>query len=396
MIETERENYDGSQLAWLPEAARAEHLRDHGELSGGDPGVEAAIDSGVAWLCLAQDGSLSHDGGVADLYSLIEGWGSSYPETTGYIIPTFLTYAKLRSDNTVRERARRMLDWLVSIQFPDGSFQGGTISAEPKLPTVFNTGQILIGLAAGVREFGDEYFEPMRRAADWLVKVQEPDGSWRKFESPFVDPGEKTYCAHVAWGLLEATRVAPDRYYAEAALANLHWTVSEQNAVGWFAKCDFDNPDQPLTHTLAYAWRGVLEGYVFARDSEFLVASQKAADGFLRAMQVDGFIPGRVRSDWRAAVEWACLTGSAQIVHCWLLLYQLTGEERYRDAGYLANSYVRRLVRTTGPPEVVGAVKGSFPIDGDYCEYSYVNWACKFFVDANMLEREIRAAESKD
>jgi hypothetical protein len=395
MVETQEEMRDSSQLAWLPQSARTEYLNDHRELSAEDPGIESAIDCGVAWLCLAQDKSSSQDGGVADLYSLIDGWGPSYPETTGYIIPTFLAYSKLRSVDTVRERARRMLDWLVSIQFADGSFQGGTVDAAKKVPTVFNTGQILLGLAAGVREFGEAYYEPMRRAADWLVRVQEPNGSWRKFESPFVNPGEKTYCAHVAWGLFEAARVVPDTHYADAALANVRWVMSEQNAEGWFSKCDFDNPVEPLTHTLAYAWRGVLEGHIFARDPALLASSRKTAEGFLQAMRGDGLIPGRIRSNWRGTVEWACLTGSVQIAHCWLLLYQLTGEERYREAGYLANSYVRRLVRIAGTPEVVGAVKGSFPVDGEYCEYSYVNWAGKFFVDANILEKEIRAEESK-
>jgi hypothetical protein len=34
-------------------------------------------------------------------------------------------------------------------------------------------------------------------------------------------------------------------------------------------------------------------------------------------------------------------------------------------------------------------VKGSFPIDGGYCTYMYPNWACKFFIDSNLLERRI-------
>jgi hypothetical protein len=39
-----------------------------------------------------------------------------------------------------------------------------------------------------------------------------------------------------------------------------------------------------------------------------------------------------------------------------------------------------------GPPDVRGGVKGSFPVDGAYGPYEYLNWACKFFVDANLLE----------
>lgn len=378
------------ELEGLPGRAREEYLKDRLGLPLEDPGVERAIDCGIAWLCLAQDKSASHDGGVAQLYSLWDVWGHSYPETTGYIVPTMLSYAKLRSDNTARDRAKRMLDWLVSIQFEDGSFQGGTMHAAPRLPTVFNTGQILLGLAAGVREFGDRYREPTRRAADWLVQVQDSDGCWRKYESPFVEPGAKTYSAHVAWGLLEAARLASDTTYSDAALANVNWVLGQQAANGWFPKCDFDDPAEPLTHTLGYAWRGILEAYLFGRNPDLLNAGRKTADGFLQAMQEDGFIPGRIRSDWRGSVTWACLTGTVQVAHCWLLLYQLTGEVRYRDAAYTANRYVRRTMHVSGPPELVGGIKGAFPVDGEYCEYDFVSWATKFFVDSNMLEKAIR------
>src|SRR5215510_13456269 len=134
----------------LPPLAKAEHRHDRAGLSGQDPGIERAIDEGIAWLGRAQDHSTSRDGGVARHYSLITGWGASYPETTGYIIPTMLEYARWRSGERgcqARQRAKRMLDWLVSIQFPEGGFQGGPVGAQPHIPVTFNTGQILIGLA---------------------------------------------------------------------------------------------------------------------------------------------------------------------------------------------------------------------------------------------------------
>ena len=44
----------------------------------------------LAWIARAQDHSLSADGGVARHYCLVTGWGTSYPETTGYIVPTII------------------------------------------------------------------------------------------------------------------------------------------------------------------------------------------------------------------------------------------------------------------------------------------------------------------
>ena len=43
-----------------------------------------------------------------------------------------------------------------------------------------------------------------------------------------------------------------------------------------------------------------------------------------------------------------------------------------------------------GPPEVRGGVKGSFPIYGDYGAYQYLNWACKFLIDALLCEQDVR------
>ncbi|MCK4720769.1 hypothetical protein KAU08_08925, partial [bacterium] len=131
-------------------------------------------------------------------------------------------------------------------------------------------------------------------------------------------------------------------------------------------------------------------------DDELLQASIKTADGMLGAIKEDGFIPGRLYSDWSGAVGWACLTGSVQIAHCWLLLYRITGDLRYRNAAFTTNRYVRRTMKTSGRPETLGAIKGSFPVNGKYSPYIYINWACKFFVDSNMCEKEIRDREGAD
>jgi hypothetical protein len=147
----------------LPARAAQALARDLRGLPLNDPGIDAAVDAGVEWLGRAQDMSTTRDGGVAKNFSLITGWSSSYPETTGYIVPTLAAYAKISGDASYLDRARRMLDWLVSIQFENGAFQAGSVGAKNLVPVTFNTGQILIGLACGVAEFGEAYREPMRR-----------------------------------------------------------------------------------------------------------------------------------------------------------------------------------------------------------------------------------------
>ena len=376
-------------------AARAEVKRERGAAGHQDIPVDVAISEALAWLGRAQDHSPSADGGVARHYCLVTGWGESYPETTGYIIPTLIREARISGDASLLVRAQKMLDWLVSIQMLCGAFQGGTIGESPVVPVTFNTGQGLMGLAAGVSEFGSSYRKAMVNAADWLVATQDSDGCWRKHATPFAAPGEKSYEAHVSWGLLEAARLEPERGYAEAAMRNMHWALSQQNSGGWFANCCLSDPGNPLTHTLGYVLRGLIAGYEFTGDAKILQEVRRAAEGALTALRPDGFLPGRLDSQWQGTVSWACLTGTAQMAACWLLLYRATGDVRFRKAGMIANRYVRSTVCLDGPLEIRGAVKGSFPVSGGYAPYQYPNWACKFFIDSNSLERTICEEESE-
>ena len=374
----------------LPQVAKEAARRDRRGAVLVDTGIPSAVEASLDWLGVAQDRSASHDDGFARHYSLLTGWSASYPETTGYIVPTLIAGIPGRANDVNIARALRALDWLVSIQLPSGGFQGGVVGQTPVVHVTFNTGQILLGLASGVSAFGDRYRPAMRAAASWLATTQDEDGAWRKNPTPFAKWGEKAYETHVAWGLLEAARLEPDSEYGEFALRNIRWALTKQRANGWFNDCCLTDPDRPLAHTVGYALRGVLEGYRFSGEERLLSAAIRTADGLLSAVDARGFLPGRLKSDWTAAADWSCLTGSVQIAHCWLLLYQITGDNRYRDAAYRVNAYVRARIELHGREEIRGGVKGSFPVDGEYGRFEYLNWACKFFIDASLLGAEIR------
>ena len=382
--------------ARLSPAARSEQLSDRDGLPAFDPGPAAVVKACTDWLAAAQDHSASADGGVARDYSLQTGWSSSYPETTGYIIPTMIAMAQRTGDAALHGRARHMLDWCVAIQFDNGGFQGGKIDSTPRVPVTFNTGQILLGLAAGVAAYGDAYTEAMHGAARWLRDSQDADGCWRKYPTPFAQPGEKAYETHVAWGLFEADRVAPGHGYGAAGLRQVDWALTRQQPNGWFASNCLDDPALPLSHTIGYALRGLLEAYRYSARAGLLHAAMRTGAGVASAVTGDGYLPGRLGPHFEPGADYACLTGSAQNAHCLFLLYQLTGERRLLDAGRRLNRYVRRAVAIGGPAHIRGGVKGSFPVDGDYGTWSYLNWAAKFCIDANLLEmaldQEIRDA----
>src|SRR5215467_8402756 len=119
-----KRRYHETQLPFVCKEALA---RDRWGLPEQDPDLNECVHAAVDWICRAQDNSASKDGGVAHNYSLLKGWSTSYPETTGYIIPTLMAYSRTCGNGAVVPRVQRMLDWLVSIQFPEGGFQGGRI-----------------------------------------------------------------------------------------------------------------------------------------------------------------------------------------------------------------------------------------------------------------------------
>ncbi|GAB4144189.1 MAG: hypothetical protein Tsb0016_13590 [Sphingomonadales bacterium] len=374
----------------LSPLARAVLREDHAGLPSRDPGLQPAIDAALDWLCRAQDRSASQDGGVARDFSLLRGWNNSYPETTGYVVPTLIAAADAYDRPQLLARAQRMLDWFLAIQLDGGGFQGGVIGQTPVVPVTFNTGQILIGLAIGAARFDDaRYYDAMHRAAAFLRDSQDADGCWRSHPTPFAARGDKAYETHVAWGLFEAERVAPGEGYGEAGLAQTRWALSRQAGNGWFEDNCLNRPEAPLTHTIGYVLRGVVEAYRLSSAEEFLTGALKTANALLDCVDGDGKIAGRLDRQWQSAVPWVCLTGTAQIAACWWLLGDICARSDFQDAARRANRYVRRTVKLDGAADIVGGVKGAFPVDGDYGAWEYLNWAAKFFIDAQMLEQRL-------
>ena len=359
--------------------------RDFLGMKNDDPGPEVVIAESLRWLGRAQDESASHDGGVARHFSIKNGWSSSYPETTGYIIATLLDGRFDPDSGDSRRRAVDMLRWLVSIQYPEGGFQGGMIDQLPRVPVTFNTGQILIGLSAGAN-IEPTFKEAAHKAAVWLATTQDDDGCWRRHSTPFAEKNDKAYETHVSLGLFAAHAMDLTRDYLAAGLRQVDWAIQQQLPNGWLKNCCLSDASRPLTHTLGYALRGIVGAYESSKQDRYLAAAVKLAQGLLDQQQPEGQLAGRFDSQWRPAVNWVCLTGLSQIAECWLLLHRYTGNAAFAAAAKRANRFVRRTVAIEGPLDIRGAVKGSHPISGDYGKWQYLNWASKFTIDANRAE----------
>ena len=114
-----------------------------------DPEHEPHLVAAIEWLVQAHDAT--PDGGISRGFSLAwhpyfggRGWQPSYPETTGYIIPTLYAAARRLGRPDLAARARRAAHWEIEIQLRTGAVRGGVVG-EPESPAVFNTGQVLLG-----------------------------------------------------------------------------------------------------------------------------------------------------------------------------------------------------------------------------------------------------------
>lgn len=344
------------------------------------------LDAAIAWLKHAQD--VTGNGGVAQTYLIrSKRWAPSYPETTGYIIPTLYRYAALAGDADCRARARRMADWEIDIQHPTGGVLAGALGDSDQ-PTIFNTGQVIFGWVRAFEEEQDErYRQAAIRAADWLIAVMDDDGCWRQFGSPMTGKQVNTYNTRSAWSLARVHDITGDRRYLEAAVKNAEWAMSQRNSLGWLAQNCLQDNTQPFTHTIAYAMRGLLEIGAAAGREDLVGAARVIGDAMVAALPGDGFLPGRFNDQWQATVKWSCLTGDCQLGINWGRLYQITGEEKYRQATTCILGFVKKTQRLVAEnADAVGAIKGSHPVDGGYHPWQYPNWATKFYADALMMD----------
>ncbi len=341
----------------------------------------AALD----WLCRAQDATGC--GGVSYAYGLKRGWHPPYPETTGYLIPTFYAAADHLGEPLYADRAGRMAEWLLGLQMPSGAYSGGTVDDPPR-PEVFNTGMILFGLIEAFRRTGQEaYREEAARAGAWLVEVQDTDGAWRRHSFGDIP---HTYHTRVAWALLDLHGVAPEKAYREAAVRNLRWASGQQQQNGWLSLCAFDETSPPFTHTLVYALRGFLECGLILGDEDLVARAKGPAEALMRRFEADGFLGGTCDASWQTRDRFACLTGCAQFAHLCLRLFEVGGGGRFLNAALRMNVLVKSTQDLTSRnPGIRGGVKGSQPLWGAYLPFRYPNWAAKFFVDALMLEEKV-------
>ena len=326
------------------------------------------------------------DGGIAAYYSLLSGYSESYPEVTGYIVPTLYEVARSTGDHNAASAAERATHWLLSLQMPSGAFPAGVHCDRPQA-SVFNTGQILQGL---VRAYLETDRTDLREAAiaagNWLVDQQHTDGSWSGQAT--YQQASHTYYSMVSWALAQLSVTVDEERYGRAAEKNLDWVLRHITPSGWIDGINLRGHPNYL-HFIAYAFQGSIECAVLRgrRDAVHKVAN--SAWVLLRKFESNKFLRGAYEPDFTGNHNFTCLTGDAQMSCVWLRLFQQTGDLHYLNAALKMNEMLKQQVPARGGRGIAGGVCGSYPVWGAYQPLRYISWGCKFLVDALLLEQKL-------
>ena len=335
----------------------------------------------MEWLVRAAE--VKKNKGLSHSYAFLRGWRGSYPETVGYIIPTFFKYSKFKEDKTYSILANNLSDWLIDVQMDNGATMGGIYNKKP-VPIVFNTGQNIFGFLSSYEETNNKkYLEAAKRSGNFLVKSFDGD-TWITHAYRRTP---HSYNTRTSWGLLKLWKETANISYLNTAKLHLDWVCNNTHDNGFFENCRFDQKSLPNTHLIAYTIRGLLESYLILNEKTYLSHSDKISRIFANILLEKETLVSNWDSKYNPKSNFVCLTGLAQLSIIWFKLHQITNDSLFLEAACKALEIVKFSVSLNKKYEdVCGAVPGSFPITGKYASMQYPNWATKFFADALMLK----------
>jgi hypothetical protein len=346
------------------------------------------LDAAMTWLRR----SIEANGGAGSSHSFIigKGWRPAYPETTGYILKTFLRFSDRRDREQNVGIARQLADWLITVQLPDGGIPGldlGRIEGA----NVFNTGMVLLGWnAIYLRTSDRKYLGPAQAAGDFLLTCLDDNGCFARHTSYGL---AHSYNVRAAWALLELGRITKNERYVEGAESNLRWTLLQKMHNGFFRNNVFVPGGRALTHSIGYVLSGLVEFHLLTGNREALESAVTTIQQLHAIYTKRGRIAAELGENFEALSNHICIVGYCQIAIVLLQIYKVTNNSRYRDfaIALIDDAKATQELGSVNAPWY-GAIPGSFPIYGRYARLQYPNWATKFFADALLLKIKMTPA----
>lgn len=330
------------------------------------------------------------DGGSSAYYKLGSGWAASYPETTGYLIPTLLDYFKFSSDKECETLGLNATNWLLTIQSKEGGWQGLQIDKKAPL-RVFNSGMIIDGLANSYLFKKDEKVKnSIDHGIKWIIDQADENGL---FTESNLDSGG-AYDILVIGCCLYGNQILNYPHYKIELInildAHLDRFCSNEDFI---SGCNFSNsyPNTMLLHHIGYTLDGLLISYEILKDEKYLNTVKKYSKKLLSLFEVNKGLSAYIKRDWKKFNDLSnsyshCLTGYAQMAIVFQKLALFINDRRYENAAFKIMDILTAISnRKFGNKGLDFGLAGSFPVNGNYQKFQIVNWANKYFLDALLL-----------
>lgn len=272
----------------------------------------------------------------------------SYPEVTGYYIPTLLKWG-------YREKAVSFSKWLCSIQKEDGSWY----DTDDRAPYIFDTAQILKGLVE-IKKYSlgnQENDDAIIKGCDWIFSRMNEEG--RLITPTEEEWGDKRTCSELIHlyclsPLVEAGRLFGIPKYVDNANKILQYYL--QNHYDEIMNFSL------LSHFYAY----VMEALIDMGQYEIAKCAMKNMEKYQKNS-------GAVSA--YNDVEWVCSTGLFQLALVWFRLGDISRGNR-------AFSYACRLQNETGGWYGSYISEDNPDEENTYFPAAEISWANKYFLDA--------------
>ena len=202
------------------------------------------------------------DGGISrgfyllgkSLKSNFSGWQLSYPETTGYLLPTLINIKKEFNIENIDSLIDRMAYFLLSIS-KNGNVKGGSVEKKNNF-SAFDTAQVIKGLISYYNFKKNDIF--LKRAIDcgnFLINTENANGKisnqYIAEKSIFIPQNDGSHI-YIVQALLELYKITNNISFKNFTIRIIETTLKYQNKNGYFDKSDFSKNNEILTHNLGY------------------------------------------------------------------------------------------------------------------------------------------------
>lgn len=227
-----------------------------------------------------------------------------YIEISGYAITMLCYLYRETLDSQYLDAAKRVGDWLLRIQYPNGTFPTAVYTKldahkKPSAIHTFDVGMVINGLTVLYRDTKHEpYLESAKLAADWIVCLQREDGSIPanidQETGKIRDTGSTwstqsgSYHVKFAMGLLNVHELTGDSRYEVAARKLCEYALTKQKPDGQFIT--YGDLDGTNLHPHSYSAEGLYVAGKYLHEPRYLEAARKASIWSL-SLQNDGVIP---------------------------------------------------------------------------------------------------------